>query len=237
MQISIALFSIVVFASTAALGEDDCRCWTPSIEDVAALEARIKDRPTPLGESAPLRLAYYGGIIRSGDRRRFIMGKLVPPTGIDAPGIQIAAGKLPPLQGEGCVSNSDADGRWLYFRCARPGAWTPNGAQIAGLEDALARTAPIKDWGSRTAPREWAAYAHHYAGVGAARGDRRIIQGVFVASFNATAFVANKGEGGPGIYIESEAELPMVFDGGCSVVNVTYDPSTKALTARCNGRA
>jgi len=106
MQISIALFSIVVFASTAALGEDDCRCWTPSIEDVAALEARIKDRPTPFGELDRY-VRYYGGIIGSGDRRRFIMGKLVPPTGIDAPGIQIVAGKLPPLQGEGCVSNTD----------------------------------------------------------------------------------------------------------------------------------
>jgi hypothetical protein len=33
-------------------------------------------------------------------------------------------------------------------------------------------------------------------------------------------------------------KLPVVYDGGCSVVTVTYDPGPKKLTgARCNGVA
>jgi hypothetical protein len=72
------------------------------------------------------------------------------------------------------------------------------------------------------AHREWTAYARHYAGV--TRGGRKIIEGVLVAAVDATAFVAHKGEGRAGTYIESEAELPMIDDGGCSVVNVTCDP-------------
>ena len=128
MRISVVLLSIAAFGSTVALGEDDCRCWTPSAQDIAALEARIKVSPTPLGLDQYVR--YYGGVIRSGDSRRLIQGKLVPPGGNDMPGIVVVRGKMPPLQGEGCVSCSDTDGRWLYFRCARPGAWTPSVAQI-----------------------------------------------------------------------------------------------------------
>jgi hypothetical protein len=90
---------------------------------------------------------------------------------------------------------------------------------MADLEDALARTAI-------TGTREWTAYARHYAGV--TRGDRRIIEGVFVAF--------DKDSERPGKYVESEAELPKIFDRGCSVVRVMYDPSAKAITAQCNGR-
>jgi hypothetical protein len=219
MRISAVLLSIAAFGSTAALGEDDCRCWTPSAQDIAALEARIKVSPTPLG-SLDRYVRYYGGVIRSGDSRRVIQGKLVPPSGNDIAGIQVVTGKMPPLQGEGCVSGSDTGGRWLYFRCARPGAWTPSDAQIAELEDALLRSELLHGIG-------WTAYARHYAGLKV--GDRRpVIVGVLVASFNE--------DERPGIYVESEAELPMIADGGCGVVGVTYDPSARAIMAGCNGR-
>jgi len=161
---------------------------------------------------------YYGGVIRSWDSRRGIQGKMVPLGGNDIPGIQIVNGKMPPLQGEGCVSGSDTDGRWLYFRCARPGAWTPSDAQIAELEDALLRSGPQ---GIR-----WTSYARHYAGLTVR--DQRVIEGILVASFDK--------DQKPGIYIESEAELPMIADGGCGVVGVMYYPSTKTIIAKCNGR-
>ena len=68
-------------------------------------------------------------------------------------------------------------------------------------------------------------YARHYAGV--TEGDRRIIVGVFVIQrlLDETA----------GIYIVSDAELPRISDGGCSVITVRYDPSSKQIRSQCNG--
>lgn len=226
MRTFAVLLSIGVFGSTAALGENDCRCWTPSAQDIAALEARIKVQPTPLG-GLDRYVRYYGGVIRSWDSRRGIQGKMVPPGANDIPGIQIVSGKMPPLQGEGCVSGSDTDGRWLYFRCARPGAWAPSDAQVAELEDALLRTGVlgIDRWTARSYSG-WTSYARHYAGLTVR--DQRVIEGILVANFDK--------DQKPGIYIESEAELPMIADGGCGVVGVTYYPSTKTIFAKCSGR-
>jgi hypothetical protein len=91
----------------------------------------------------------------------------------------------------------------------------PSDGQIAELEGAL------RQKGVRLLD-----YARHYAGV--TEVDLRIIRGIFVAG----DFSDEK----PGIYIESDAELPAIADGGCGVVHVRYVPSNKELTSRCGGR-
>ena len=212
MRTPVLLLSIAAVFATPALSED-CRCWTPDAQQIAAVEARIEGQRMPLGTLDAYK-RYYAGVI-DGDRR-FIRGKLVPLGDDDLPGVQIVEGKMPPLKAEGCVSGSDSSGGpWMYFRCARRGAWTPSDTQIAELEDLLRQ---------KTGGRELG-YARHYAGV--AEGDRRIVRGEFV---KVGVFGAK-----PGIYVASEAELPAIADGGCGVVHVTYDPSNKAITSRCNG--
>jgi hypothetical protein len=220
MQLPLFLLGFGAVFATAAFAEDDCRCWTPNAEQIAAAEAKIGGRPLPLG-GLDRYARYYAGTIDSD--RRFIRGKLVPAGGNDAPGIHIVEGRMLPLQGEGCVANSEpGGGPWLYLRCAHPGAWTPNDGQIAELEGVF----HLPD-DSRRAEKASSLfdYARHYAGV--TEGDRRIVVGVFVIPrwHSETA----------GIYIESEAELPMIFDGGCGVITVRYDPSTKEIRSLCNG--
>lgn len=213
MRLPLLLLGFAAVFATAALGEDDCRCWTPDAAQIAAAEAKIGGRPLPLG-GLDQYARYYAGTIHSG--RRFIRGKLVPAGGNEAPGFHIVEGRMLPLEGEGCVTNSEPEGgSWVYLRCAHPGAWTPNDRQIAELERLLRLP---KNGGLLQD------YARHYAGV--TENDRRIVVGVFANPewHNETA----------GIYIASEAELPMVFDGGCGVITVRYDPSTKQMRSWCN---
>jgi len=226
------LLGLAAVFSTAALGEDECRCWTPDAQQVAAVEAITASRSLPLG-SLDRYVRYYAGTISHG--RRFIGGKLVPASSDDVPGVHIVEGRMPPLRGDGCVTNSEpGHGTWVHLNCARPGAWTPSDRQIAELEGLL--RFPVTLGGlfrpgglSNPSPGEKGLvlhdYARHYAGV--TEGDRRVIVGEFVAAgwFDEIA----------GIYIGSDAELPHIADGGCGVVTVRYDPSTKEIKSRCNG--
>ena len=215
MRLPFFLLGFAAAFATAALGEDDCRCWTPDAEQIAMVEAKIGGGPLPLG-GLDRYARYYAGAIDSG--RSFIRGKLVPAGGNEAPGIHIVEGRMLRLQGEGCVTNSEpGSGRWLYLRCAHPGAWTPNYRQIAGLEGLLR----LPEKGSLLQD-----YARYYAGV--TEGDRKIIVGEFV--------IPGWQNEPAGIYIASDAELPHVSDGGCGVITVRYDPSTKDSRSKCNGR-
>jgi hypothetical protein len=149
--------------------------------------------------------------------------KLVPLGDNAKPGIHVVEGKMPPLQGEGCIGGFDSN--YLRFYCARPGAWTPIDAQIAELEDALGQSEYRWQW-----RRNLERYARYYAGV--TEGDRRIILGLFeTESIKIMDLIGLK----PGIYIVSEVEFPGISDGGCNVINVRYDPLDKKLAARCNG--
>jgi hypothetical protein len=103
---TLLLLSIAAILSTAAPAQDDCRCWTPTAEQIAALETNIERQPLPLNNLARYARYYAGVIDRIGDRS-FIRGKLVPLAGNNPPGIHIVEGKMPPLQGAGCVSSSD----------------------------------------------------------------------------------------------------------------------------------
>jgi hypothetical protein len=49
MRLPLFLLGFAAVLATAARGDDDCRCWTPSAEDIAEVEAKIAGRPLPLG--------------------------------------------------------------------------------------------------------------------------------------------------------------------------------------------
>ena len=199
-----------------ALSQEDCACWTPTAEQVAAVEAKIESQPMPLGKLDRY-ARYYTGVIINGTER--IHGKLVPLGSNDMPGIHIVAGEMQPLQGEGCMisaapsSSNPSGGPRVFFNCARPGSWTPSATQIAELEDLL----------SRQTGRWWLDFARHYAGV--TENDRQVVRGVLVRGSDRK----------PGIYIASEAELPLIVDGGCGVIHVTYYVSNKQIWSRCGG--
>jgi hypothetical protein len=128
MRLPFYLFVFAAVFATAARGGDDCRCWTPGGADIAAVEAKIAGRRLPL-DSLDRYARYYAGATDNG--RRFIQGKLVPIGGNDTPGIHVVEGRMPLLQGEGCITHSESGGPGLSIRCARPGSWTPSNSQIA----------------------------------------------------------------------------------------------------------
>ncbi|MDR3468827.1 MAG: hypothetical protein P4M07_23095 [Xanthobacteraceae bacterium] len=206
-------FGIAAVLSTTAAGQDDCRCWTPNAEQIAGVEKRIMSKPLPLG-SLDRYARYYAGVVDMSGDRKLIRGKLVPLGTGDPTGIHVVEGLMPPLQQEGCVISSEPRvGTWIYFRCARPGAWTPSDAQTAELQETVRRN--FEGQSDK--------YARHYAGV--TEGDHKFIVGVFVARHLSEE---------PRVYVASEAELPLIADGGCGVVRMRYDPSNKQIEFVCN---
>jgi hypothetical protein len=68
-------------------------------------------------------------------------------------------------------------------------------------------------------------YVRYYAIEGA--GERREVRGVLVKRKNQT-----------GVHLVKANALPVLFDGGCGVVNVRYSPREKKfLQVACNGDA
>jgi hypothetical protein len=108
MRLPMLLLGFTAVFATAALGEDDCRCWTPDAQQVADAEAAIASHQQPLVRLDRY-VRYYAGTIR-GDHR-LIRGKLVPVTGDAVPGVHIVEGQMPPLQGDGCVTYSQLGNR------------------------------------------------------------------------------------------------------------------------------
>jgi len=217
----IVLISFAAVVSTVALAQDDCRCWTPSAEQIAVLEAKIRDHRALTGEGLDLYARYYKGVV-TGNQRKFISAKFVPIGGSEVPGIHVVTGEMPTLREQGCIARLDTTGvvqPELY--CARRGAWTPSETQIAKLEDALRRDGNALDY---------TRYARHYAGV--MEGNRRIIIGQLLEWRDDGLGSFKK----PGIYVTSEVEIPWAADGLCFVVNVRYDLASKELQSRCGGR-
>ena len=99
--------------------------------------------------------------------------------------------------------------------------WTPDDAAIRRLERAVETT----DWTMvlvKTAPKPLDGYDRFYGGE--IIGGHHIIKGVFMDGKGSIHVLA------------SPAGLPMILDGGCHVVSVTYDADTGTLErVACNG--
>jgi hypothetical protein len=103
-------------------------------------------------------------------------------------------------------------------------AWVPDPATIQKLEATIQEGDYLKRGG---APLNLARYARYYAGYTDNR--HRLIAGEFIRSTIV--------ERAPGIQLLPDREkFPVIFDGGCSVINVVYDvDSAKMLSVNCNG--
>jgi hypothetical protein len=67
-------------------------------------------------------------------------------------------------------------------------------------------------------------YSRHYASVGDEA--HRVIRGIYLLG------------DGTGVVVTTADRLPVVFDGGCSVITVEYDALSSAfLEVSCNGDA
>lgn len=104
----------------------------------------------------------------------------------------------------------------LVSGCATAGeaAWTPSPALVAKVEANLILPAGSQPIGS---------YGRYY--YGRLEHGRRVLVGEFVLE-----------DSSPGVHIIAPADAPRVLDGGCSVVNLVYDPAHKKVTSLfCNG--
>lgn len=100
--------------------------------------------------------------------------------------------------------------------CAAAGeaAWTPSSALVAAVEAHLTLPESSRPIGS---------YGRYY--YGRLEHGHRVLVGEFVL-----------GDPSPGVHIVSPANAPKVLDGGCSVVNLTYNPAhNKVISLFCNG--
>ena len=96
------------------------------------------------------------------------------------------------------------------------GDWHPTLPQVRDLERQMAGT-PASDFATRQ---------RYYSGV--TEGGHRLMRGVLVG-------ISSDGRPRPGIRLGMPD--PMISDGGCGVVTVTYDPRRhKVLDASCNGQ-
>jgi hypothetical protein len=217
------ILSAVLLAATSApiAAEQDCRCFTPTAENIRPIEEGITDLPDPIYRYA----RYYAGVVLppepsrgQGAARRRVLAEFVPSESGEPPAIHIVEdGRLPPLHGEGCIANRDIppmnNAFEIYARCNRPGGWRPSTAEIAELERRLALP-------SGTAPL--ARYARHYAGV--TESGVRLIKGVLLDAADSA----------PGIVVESEIELPLIEKDGCAGIEVDYNPETTLASVRCH---
>ncbi|MDW2980138.1 MAG: hypothetical protein WBG81_05295 [Rhodanobacter sp.] len=98
-------------------------------------------------------------------------------------------------------------------QAVRIATWLPTAEQVKEIEAQITMPAgtTLTD------------YSRYYSGR-FEHGHRQLI-GVFV-----------KGETKPGAYIVTPEKSPKIFDGGCSIVNFSYDMTThKTLSIFCNG--
>lgn len=93
--------------------------------------------------------------------------------------------------------------------------WAPSAASLENLESRLRLPAGASAFGKYT--RYYAADPKHGA---------HAIHGVLVT------------HGDGGLHVVPDSRLPVIFDGGCNVINVYYDmDNALSLEVRCNGQA
>jgi hypothetical protein len=190
MRVPFFLLGFTAVFSTVALGEDDCRCWTPDAADIAALEAKIESHPKPRGLDQYAR--YYAGMVgRSGVR--FIRIHLVPSGRGHPAGSHVVAPAPQPSYSE--CSGWEAGGE-LSLRCMRASleSWTPGADEIAAMEAKIAeQPMPL---GSLDR------YARYYAGVaGKMRGglDRYVQYNAGVATGKRNRVAGDGGRSETGV--------------------------------------
>jgi hypothetical protein len=201
--------------------------WTPGADEIAGMEAKMAERPMPLG-SLDRYARYYAGAGDGG--RRTIWGTLIPAGGNDPPGAHVV--EPPPLlMAEGCATTFDANrAQLIYFNCQHRGAWRPAITQVSELEDLLHH---------HGGPR-LEQYLRYYVG-------REVIEGYFrmVADYDAGVYIGSgytlMFDGGCAFFTvtydtSSKATTwkcngphgPNVIDEGA------YDPSSGKTTYKCS---
>ena len=112
---------------------------------------------------------------------------------------------------------------------ADPSTWTPDAASIQRLEASI-HPGDYPKWGYAGSPPNLAGYSRYYAGY--KRDGHRMLAGEFVE-------LTIEGEKPAGIHIVATPKnFPVIYDGGCSVINVLYDvDAARLVSLTCNGRA
>ena len=211
------LIAILLAVPVASWADDGA--FTPSPEQIAKFEAQL----TGLPELTVNYARYYVGVVRPLTN---VNGEMVNPKRIDAlflplkPGEAPAAravegGELPPLLAEGCVAYMGLvpNVSRVALRCAHAGAWEPSDADIADLESHFVLPKGAMPLGQ---------YARYYAGVG--EEGVKLIRAVYIRNEHFMPL---------GIHKVGEMDLPVIFDGGCRVISLQYNPQTKLSSSRC----
>jgi len=104
--------------------------------------------------------------------------------------------------------------------------WSPEMATINKIEATVHSDGHPRRGGK---VHELSDYARYYTGY--TKGGHRMIAGEFVAQQIAREKA--------GVYIvANRRKFPVIFDGGCGIVNLVYDADTsKLLSFECNGEA
>jgi hypothetical protein len=203
-RIFLAVGLVGILATGAEAGPDICGCWTPQSGQIANMEKQLRNDNQLRGKLGDYARYYAGGI---NEDRKFIRGQLVPLAPGEMSAVHVVTGHvMTPMQGLGCITGYDIkSAKVLYVSCASPGAWTPTDAQIAAMEQSVQLPMGIVPL---------ALYARYYAGI--TISGRKLIEAVYLHDYEA-----------PGIYVASEAELPILGEGGCLVMTLRYDPATR----------
>jgi hypothetical protein len=239
MRAPLFLLGFAAVFSTAALGEDDCRCWTPSADEIGAMEAQIAEQPLPLGrldryarhyagvggrrsrldgyvesngvviEGPPLFLRFDPSLTRGSPARR-ILGALIPAGGDDLPRVHVEQRPADLTpKAEGCVTVFDADRTRLISFTCAPAV-----AQVTELEDLLRQHGGPK----------LEEYRRYYSLLVMHDG-RKVIHGDLVPA------------SGIAVRIDFGRSSFIQFDGKCGAFDtVWYDPSSKIAAWQCSGK-
>jgi hypothetical protein len=214
MRVPLFILGFAAVYSTAALGEDDCRCWTPGAADIAALEAKVESHSKPRGLDQYAR--YYAGMVgRNG--MQFIRIHLVPAGRGHPAGSHVVAPAPQPTDSE--CSGWEASGE-LSLRCESVSSenWTPGADEIGAMEAQIAeKPLPL---GSLDR------YARYYAGV----SGRRSLPPFLRYSLGPPLFLPNQSAGG-----RRQIRGALIPAGGHDLPGVHVEQRPARLTAEAEG--
>lgn len=121
----------------------------------------------------------------------------------------------------------------LFSPSLADGTWTPDARMLAALESQVRTPAGAPD-----SIHPMADYARFYLGV-MIKGQRMVRGELVLAPRECSAPHRDVGllcEYRAGLYVNQP--LPSIFDGGCEIVNLLYDPAAgRIVWLRCNGVA